>query len=101
MGLDLSLIEAWTRGMLEAEARRRKIRGPEFRTRSELIRLTLRHQYGDRLSAGRERFAKGVRALEQARGLLAGALNGALSALPEPLDTLVGLRRSAPRKPAP
>jgi hypothetical protein len=92
MGLDLSRIEAWTRAMLEAEARRRRIRDPEFRTRSELIRVILKHQYGDRLSAGRERIAKGVRAFEQARGLLSGVVNGALSLLPEPLDDLLAGR---------
>ena len=100
MGLDLSRIEAWTRGMLEAEARRRKIRSPEFRTRSELVRLILRHQYGDQLSAGRERIAQGVRAWEQARGLLSSAVQGALSVLPEPVDRLLGLRAPA-RRPRP
>jgi hypothetical protein len=105
MDLDLSRIEAWTRGMLEAEARRRRIRSPEFRTRSELIRLILKHQYGDRVSAGRERIAKGVRAYEQARGLLKGVVSSALSAVPEPLDSLLGLRartrHEPPRPPQP
>ena len=100
MGLDLSRIEAWTRAMLEAEARRRGIRGPEFRTRSELIRVILRHQYGDRLNAGRERFAKGVRAVEEARDLLSSAVTGALSALPAPIDGLLGLRRKTQPRPA-
>ena len=100
MGLDLSRIEAWTRGMLEAEARRRKIRSPEFRTRSELVRLILRDQYGDQLSAGRERIAQGVRAWEQARGLLSSAVQGALSVIPEPVDRLLGLRTPA-RQPRP
>ena len=49
MALEIGRIEAWTREMLEAEARKRGIRGPEFRPRRDLIRLILRHQYGDRL----------------------------------------------------
>src|SRR5688572_24328902 len=96
MGLDLSRIEAWTREMLEAEARRRKIRGPEFRTRGELVRLILKHQYGDRVSAGRERFAKGLRAVEQARDVLANVVGGAFASLPEPRDALMRLRAHLP-----
>lgn len=96
MGLDIGRIEAWTRQMLEAEARRRGIRGPEFRPRRDLIRLILKHQYGDRLSAGRERIAKGVRTIEQARGTMAGLMSSALSALPEPRGALTRLRARLP-----
>jgi hypothetical protein len=85
MGLDLGRIEAWTRETLEAEARRRRIRSPEFRTRGELIRLILRHQYGDRVNAGRDRIAAGRRTLAQARELVSMAVGIALSSLPEPL----------------
>jgi hypothetical protein len=92
MGLDLSRIDAWTREMLEAEARRRRIRNPEFRTRGDLIRLLLKHQYGDRVSAGRERIAQGMRTARQARELFGLAMDAALSALPEPIGTLVRLR---------
>src|SRR4051812_26277295 len=92
MGLDLSRVEAWTREMLEAEARRRRIRNPQFRTRGELIRLLLKHQYGDQLSAGRERIARGIRTFGQARELLGMAVGAALSALPETLGAL-GLGR--------
>jgi hypothetical protein len=92
MGLDLSRVEAWTREMLEAEARRRRIRNPQFRTRGELIRLLLKHQYGDQLSAGRERIARGIRTFGQARELLGMAVGAALSALPETLSAL-GLGR--------
>ena len=78
MALDLSRVEAWTREKLEAEARRRRIRNPQFRTRGELIRLLLKHQYGDRFSAGRERIARGIRTFEQARELLGMAVGAAL-----------------------
>lgn len=107
MGLDLSRIDAWTREMLEAEARRRRIRNPEFRTRGDLIRLLLKHQYGDRVSAGRERIAKGMRTARQARELFGLAMDAALSALPEPIGSIMRLRsgqhapppRQAPRAP--
>jgi hypothetical protein len=100
MGLDLSRIDAWTREMLEAEARRRRIRNPEFRTRGDLIRLLLKHQYGDRVSAGRERIAQGMRTARQARELFGLAMDAALSALPEPFGMLARLR-GAQRLPQP
>jgi hypothetical protein len=96
MGLDLSRIDAWTREMLEAEARRRRIRNPEFRTRGDLIRLLLKHQYGDRVSAGRERIAQGMRTARQARELFGLAMDAALSALPEPIGAIVRLRAGQP-----
>jgi hypothetical protein len=96
MGLDLSRIEAWSREMLEGEARRRGIRSPEFRTRGELIRLILRHQYGDRFNAGRDRIAQARTSLKQARELLGATLGAALTALPEPLETLMRLRGRLP-----
>lgn len=99
MGLDLSRIEAWTRGMLEAEARRRGIRGPEFRTRADLVRLILRHQYGDRLSAGRDRIAQGRQAIARARELVGTAVSAFASVLPEPLDALARLRARLPSSP--
>jgi hypothetical protein len=96
VGVDLSRIEAWTREKLEAEAIRRGIRSPEFRTRSELVRLILRHQYGERLAAGRELVALGARSVATARGALANMLGAAMASLPEPLDALTRLRgRSA------
>ncbi len=102
MGLDLSRIDAWTREMLEGEARRRGIRSPEFRTRGDLIRLILRHQYGDRFNAGRDRIAKGRRNLAQARELLGAAVGAALASLPEPFESLMRLRRRPlPRQPRP
>src|SRR6185295_244866 len=100
MGLDLSRIDAWTREMLEAEARRRRIRNPEFRTRGDLIRLLLKHQYGDRVSAGRERIAKGMRTARQARELFGLAMDAALSALPEPIATIMRLRSGQATPPA-
>src|SRR5262245_47927148 len=96
MGLDLSLIDAWTRGMLEGEARRRGIKGPEFRTRADLVRLILRHQYGDRLSAGRDRIAQGRRVLGQARELMGAAVSAFASVLPEPFETLARWRAHLP-----
>ena len=96
MGVDLSRIEAWTREMLESEAFRRGIRSPEFRTRSELVRLIVRDQYGERLAAGRELIALGARSVASARGALGNAVSAALAALPEPLDTLARLRARLP-----
>jgi hypothetical protein len=101
MALDLSRIEAWTREMLEGEARRRSIRSPEFRTRGDLVRLILRHQYGDRLSAGRERIAQGRRNLARARELLGAAVGAALTGLPEPFDALLRLRSRLPEATPP
>jgi hypothetical protein len=98
MALDLSRLETYARELLEAEARRRLIRGPEYRTRGDLIRLILRHQYGDRVSAGRDQFARGVRGIAQARDFLSAAL----AALPGPIATVNRLRSHLPqqRKPA-
>ena len=99
MALDLSRLETYARELLEAEARRRLIRGPEYRTRGDLIRLILRHQYGERFSAGRDQFARGVRGIAQARDFLSAAL----SSLPGPIATVNRLRSHLPlqRKPAP
>ena len=98
MALDLSRLETYARELLEAEARRRLIRGPEYRTRGDLIRLILRHQYGDRVSAGRDQFARGVRGIAQARDFLSAAL----AALPGPIATVNRLRSHLPqqRRPA-
>jgi hypothetical protein len=41
----MSDAESWTRRVLEAEARKRGIRDPEARSRLELARLILRHDY--------------------------------------------------------
>lgn len=95
MGVDLSRIEAWTREKLESEAFRRGIRSPEFRTRSELVRLIVRDQYGARLTAGRELVALGARSVANARGALANMLGAAMAALPEPFDALTRLRGKA------
>jgi hypothetical protein len=58
--------------------------------------LILRHQYGDRFNAGRDRIAKGRRTIAQARELVGVALGAALSSLPEPLGTLLRLRSTLP-----
>src|SRR5690242_17100902 len=103
MGLDLSLIDAWTRGMLEAEARRRGIRGPEFRTRGDLVRLILRHQYGGQINAGRDRIAQARRVLQQARDVVSVGVGAAISVLPEALDLFSRVRGQVPlpKNPAP
>src|SRR5262245_5304535 len=101
MALDLSRIEAWTREMLEAEARRRRIRSPEFRTRSELVRLILKHQYGARVSAARDRVAKGRRAVEQTRDLMAEVVSTTLSFIPSPFRALKKLRGEVERESDP
>src|SRR5262245_37003830 len=97
MGLDLSRIEAWTREMLEAEARKRRIRSPEFRTRSELVRLILKHQYGARFNAAREGVAKGRRAVEQTRDLVNEVVSTTLSFIPSPFRALKRLRGESDR----
>lgn len=96
MALDLSRIDALTREVLETEARKRGIRSPEFRTRTELVRLILRNQYGDRVDAPRELLAQGARGVSQARQLLGEVVGAALAVLPEPLDVLVRLRSRWP-----
>jgi hypothetical protein len=95
--VDLSTIEQWTREMLEGEAKRRGIRNPEFRTHGELVRLILKHQYGDRLAAGRERFARSKRTFDEARSLLGTAVGATLSSIPGPLGAL--LRARGPQLP--
>lgn len=74
MALDLNRIEAFARELLEAEARRRSIRNPEFRTRAELIRLILKHQYGGGFGLGRESVMRGLRNVEIARDVLLSTL---------------------------
>lgn len=101
MGVDLSRIEAWTREKLEAEAFKRGIRSPEFRTRAELMRLIVRDQYGGQLAAGRELIALGARSVATARSALSNALGAALAVLPEPLDTLARLRGKLPTERTP
>ena len=99
--MDLSRIESLTREMLEAEARRRGIKSPEFRTRTELVRLIVRHQYGGRLEASRERLEQGVKTVQIARDLVGTAMTAALGALPARFDVL-GLwsgKRTLPRDP--
>jgi hypothetical protein len=94
--VDLSRIENWTRDMLEAEARRRGVRDPELRSRSELVRMILRDQYGDQLARGREQLNRGLRTLKTARQLMGVAIDAAVSSLPEPFETLVKLRAGLP-----
>lgn len=99
--MDLSRIESLTREMLEAEARRRGIKSPEFRTRTELVRLIVRHQYGGQLDASRERLEQGVKTVQLARELVGTAMTAALGALPARFDVL-GLwsgKRTLPRDP--
>src|SRR5262245_53539867 len=100
MVLDLNRIEAWTREMLEAEARRRRIRSPEFRTRGELIRLILKHQYGARWNAGRERVAKGIKSWNETRDLVSQVVTSTLSSIPDPLGALRRLRGQLLERPA-
>jgi hypothetical protein len=98
--MDLSRIESLTREMLEAEARRRGIKSPEFRTRTELVRLIVRHQYGGQLDASRERIEQGVKTVQVARELVSTAMTAALSAIPSRFDVL-GLwsgKRTLPRE---
>jgi hypothetical protein len=99
--MDLSRLESLTREMLEAEARRRGIKSPEFRTRTELVRLIVRHQYGDRIDIGRGKIEQGVKTARTARAFMAGALSAALDMLPEKLglfDRLSG-KRTLPDRP--
>jgi hypothetical protein len=98
--MDLSRIESLTREMLEAEARRRGIKSPEFRTRTELVRLIVRHQYGGQLDASRERLEQGVKTVQLARELVGTAVTAALGAIPARFDVL-GLwsgKRTLPRE---
>lgn len=94
MGVDLSLLESLTRELLEAEAHRRGIKSPEFRTRGELIRLILRHQYGGQLEVSREALSRSIQTVRFVRAILGSAL----SALPE-LELLARLRRE-PEEPS-
>jgi hypothetical protein len=94
--VDLSRIESWTKQRLEQEARRRGIKNPEFRTHAELVRLILKHQYGNRVAQGRERVARGRRAFKDARSLLGTVVGATLSSLPEPLETLLRSRGGTP-----
>jgi len=101
--MDLSRIESLTREMLEAEARRRGIKSPEFRTRTELVRLIVRHQYGGQLDASRERIEQGVKTVQVARELVSSAMSAALGAIPARFDVL-GLwsgKRTLPREHEP
>ena len=91
-GVDLNGIEAWTRQLLKAEARRRDIREPEFRGRTELIRLLIRDEYGDVIAQGRDRVAQGIRTFEQARNLAEVALDAVVAGLPGPLEAFMRLR---------
>jgi hypothetical protein len=79
MGVDLSLLESLTRELLEVEARRRGIKSPEFRTRGELVRLILRHQYGGQLEVSREALSRSIQTVRFVRAIVGSAL----SALPE------------------
>jgi hypothetical protein len=99
--MDLSRLESLTREMLEAEARRRGIKSPEFRTRTELVRLIVRHQYGDRIDAGRGKLEQSVKTARTARAFMAGALSAALEMLPEKLGILDRLsgKRTLPDRP--
>jgi hypothetical protein len=74
--VDLTRIEAWTRSMLEAEAHKRGVRRPELRSRTDLVRMILRHDY------------RSLRELDDARKVVASALGNMASMLPIP----VGLR---------
>jgi hypothetical protein len=101
--MDLSRIESLTREMLEAEARRRGIKSPEFRTRTELVRLIVRHQYGGQIEASREKLEQGVRTVQIAKDLMSTAVSAAIGAIPARFDVL-GLwsgKRTLPREHEP
>jgi hypothetical protein len=72
--MDLTQVESWTREALESEGRRIGIKGCEYRTRTELVRLILRDRYGDAWNAGRETVARGIRTLSEARAALGVAI---------------------------
>lgn len=78
----MSRIERWTRHLLETEARKRGIRDPEARTRTELLWAIAQHDYGARQS------------LRSARKLVGSIVDGATHALP------MLSRRSAQRQPS-
>lgn len=71
--MDLNQIEQWTRQALEAEAIRRGIRDPHLRTTRELIRTILRQEFGMPIARSRQRMARGLRLLDQARGFFDAA----------------------------
>jgi hypothetical protein len=70
-GAAVSRIERWTRQLLEAEARKRGIRDPEVRSRSELLWAMAQHDYGARQS------------LRNARKLVGSLIQGATQAWPK------------------
>jgi hypothetical protein len=82
----VSRIERWTRNLLETEARKRGIRDPEARSRTELLWAIAQHDYGARQS------------LRTARKLVGNLVEGASHALP-----LFSSRRgqAAERQPSP
>lgn len=85
--MDLNQVDGWTRDALEAEARRIGIKGCEYRTRTELVRLILRDRYGETWSAGRETLARGVRGLGEVRAALGAAIERTIVSvlsLPDP-----------------
>ena len=49
-GATVSRIERWTRNLLEAEAKKRGVRDAELRSRAELLRAIVQHDYGTRQS---------------------------------------------------
>lgn len=94
--MDLSQLDGWTRDALEAEARRIGIKGCEYRTRTELVRLLLRDRYGDRWNAGRETLARGVRGLSEVRAALGAAIERTIVSvlsLPDPREPAWGVPR--------
>lgn len=95
--MDLTQIEQWTRQALEAEAIRRGIRDPHLRTTRELIRAILRQEFGAPIARSRQRMAKGLRFLDQARGFFDAATVVAAALWPAQLRSKVG---SLPPEPA-
>jgi trimeric autotransporter adhesin len=72
--VDLRDIEAWGRELLEHEAAKRGVRSPEVYSRTELVRLILRHDYGAPTN------------MKQAARLIGGLLGSAKQALRKRLD---------------
>lgn len=96
--MDLNQVDAWTRDALEAEARRIGIKGCEYRTRTELVRLILRDRYGETWNAGRETLARGVRGLSEVRAALGAAIERTIVSvlsLPDPRGAAWGAPRTA------
>jgi hypothetical protein len=91
--VDLKDIESWGRELLEHEAAKRGVRSPQVYSRTELVRLILKHDYGAPTN------------MKEAARLIGGLLGSAKQALRKRLDaplqgrsvkTYVGAGKQAP-----